>query len=611
MVLSTYIIGRDPKVSDGEIAIAVNDLSKRVSKTHCKISFDGQHIFIEDLNSTNGTYVNGSKIIDITKIEYSSSLSLGKNFSFSLNSLNISDPKELSTSNQNVEEDIQNVEEDIQKDYGDVNSSEELEDSLSIEQENSPSIIIPTHIDTRSKPVTSESALSSKKLKKSHNPVIIIVLMLAIGLLGGGGYYFANENNTKSESEPDILFNTAENYFNVGNFREAYKTYNGILSQYPENNTAKQRVEQLMAESNSFQKRSADSLMQLYLQTTSLENFNADDSILGYKLMNGFTHINNELENLRNKPKVLGEAIILNKVKNDLNKANSYFQKVSNPNSLTRLSMEKDLQDNGLYNAVSFVIIETPPIFPGCPPAEAFFQKRCFENKITNYLKKSMHAENYRLLALKPGVQQCNYSFVVGKDGSVKNVQVSAPHEKIENEMRLTLGKLKGIKPGFQNYIPVEVIYNGHITLGGRESENKTEEEKNIIYEETEMPSNHEPKMVSLENADQAPVYPGCEGMGNVPLMICTRDKIYSFVKDRSKYNVLEQSNTNMGQQRIVVNFHIERDGSISNIYVMTPLEVIKMEVAKVIASLPRMKPGYHQDEPVIVKCSFTFILNI
>lgn len=605
MAIAIYIVGRDPKISEGEIAIAINDPSKRVSKTHCRISFDGQHFSIEDLNSTNGTYVNGSKIIDITSIDYDSSLSLGKNFSFSLNSLNILDPEELSASNLNEEA-------DFQKDYnGDANSPEELEDSLLIEEENTPPDIIPESIPIDSKPVVSESPPSYKKSKKSLNPVLMVVILLVIATLGGGGYYFANENSTDSESEPTILLQSAENYFNAGDFSEAYKAYNGILLQYPENNIARKRVEQLMAQSNSFQKRSVDSVMQLYLQTTSLENFNPNDPILGYKLLNGFTHIYNELENLRNKPKVVGDATILDKAKNDLEMANSYFQKASEPNNQTRLAMERDSLAKGRSNAVSFSIVETPPIFPGCPPAEASSQKRCFENKITDYLKKRILAKNYRHLALRPGVQQCNYSFVVGKDGSVKSVQVTAQNEKLENEMRLALEQLKGIKPGFQNYIPVEVVYSGYVAFQGRESENKTKEDKNFIKEEPYPPSNGEPKIVSLESADQAPVFPGCEGMGSVPLMICTRDKIYSFVNDRGKYNALEKSNTNMGPQKIVVNFHIESDGSISNIYVRAPLEVVKMEVEKVIASLPRMNPGYDKDELVIIKCSFTFILNI
>ncbi|MBK5214792.1 MAG: FHA domain-containing protein [Flavobacteriaceae bacterium] len=605
MAIATYIVGRDPKISEGEIAIAINDPSKRVSKTHCRISFEGQHFSIEDLNSTNGTYVNGSKITDIISIDYDSSLSLGKNFSFSLNSLNIPDPEELSASNLNEEA-------DFQKDYnGDANSPGAFEDSLPIEEENTPPNIIPVSIPIGSKLVVSESPPSYKKSKKSLNPVIMVVILLVIATLGGGGYYFANKNSTDSESEPTILLQSAENYFNLGDFRGAYGAYNSVLLQYPENNIAKKRVEELVAQSNSFQKRSVDSVMQLYLQITSLENFNPNDSILGYKLVNGFTHIYNELENLRIKPKVVGDATILDKVKNDLDKANCYFQEASNPNNQTRLAVGRDALGNGQSDAVSFSIIETPPIFPGCPPAEASSQKRCFENKITDYLKKRIQVKNYRYIALKSGIQQCNYSFVVGKDGSVKSVQVSAPHEKIENEIRLALMQLKGIKPGFQKYIPVEVVYNGYIAFEGRKSEDITEEEKNIVEEEPDTPSFQVRKIVSLESADQAPIYPGCEGKGNVPLLICTRDKIYDFINDRSKYNAIERSNTKMGQQRIVVNFNIERDGSISNIRVRTPMEVVKMEVEKVIASLPRMKPGYDKDELVIIKCSFTFILNI
>jgi len=84
MSVKTYLVGRNPNVSQGEIAININDPSKRVSSNHCRITFDGTNFYIEDLISVNGTYVNGKKITNRTIIDFNSIITLGKNFNFSL-----------------------------------------------------------------------------------------------------------------------------------------------------------------------------------------------------------------------------------------------------------------------------------------------------------------------------------------------------------------------------------------------------------------------------------------------------------------------------------------------------------------------------------------------
>ncbi|WP_029523660.1 FHA domain-containing protein [Persephonella sp. KM09-Lau-8] len=47
-----------------------------VSRKHAKISFENEEWFIEDLNSTNGTYVNGEKIKEKRKIKTGDKINL-------------------------------------------------------------------------------------------------------------------------------------------------------------------------------------------------------------------------------------------------------------------------------------------------------------------------------------------------------------------------------------------------------------------------------------------------------------------------------------------------------------------------------------------------------
>lgn len=85
--MQTFIIGRNPNVSAGEIPVKINDLTNKVSSNHCRITFDGVHYFIEDLISTNGTFVNGTKVSGRVIVVPDSVITLGEKHRFFLSEL--------------------------------------------------------------------------------------------------------------------------------------------------------------------------------------------------------------------------------------------------------------------------------------------------------------------------------------------------------------------------------------------------------------------------------------------------------------------------------------------------------------------------------------------
>jgi len=52
-----FVIGQKAELVDGVI-----DFNRTVSRRHCKVSFKAGQYYVEDLNSSNGTYLNGSGI---------------------------------------------------------------------------------------------------------------------------------------------------------------------------------------------------------------------------------------------------------------------------------------------------------------------------------------------------------------------------------------------------------------------------------------------------------------------------------------------------------------------------------------------------------------------
>jgi hypothetical protein len=67
---STFLIGRQ-----GDNTFVIND--DQASAYHARIVSDGQHFHIEDLASTNGTYVNGVRVVAPTLLKSECLIKIG------------------------------------------------------------------------------------------------------------------------------------------------------------------------------------------------------------------------------------------------------------------------------------------------------------------------------------------------------------------------------------------------------------------------------------------------------------------------------------------------------------------------------------------------------
>lgn len=73
-------LGRSPDAS-------IQIIDPGISRTHISTHFDGTSVFVEDLNSANGTYINGTSLIGKTQIKNGDQVSIGMStvLKFSLN----------------------------------------------------------------------------------------------------------------------------------------------------------------------------------------------------------------------------------------------------------------------------------------------------------------------------------------------------------------------------------------------------------------------------------------------------------------------------------------------------------------------------------------------
>lgn len=88
MKKTVFVIGRNPNCNGNEIPIIINE-STAISRNHCKIFIENGNLYIIDLNSTNGTYVNGKSISGMTKIHPSSTIRFGQKYLFNINNTEI------------------------------------------------------------------------------------------------------------------------------------------------------------------------------------------------------------------------------------------------------------------------------------------------------------------------------------------------------------------------------------------------------------------------------------------------------------------------------------------------------------------------------------------
>ncbi|MEX0995703.1 MAG: energy transducer TonB [Flavobacteriaceae bacterium] len=108
----------------------------------------------------------------------------------------------------------------------------------------------------------------------------------------------------------------------------------------------------------------------------------------------------------------------------------------------------------------TFAGVERVPVFPGCESLKDNNQRRdCLSSEIGKLVSKRFNTGLAESLGLN-GNQRIYVSFVINKDGQVANIQVSAPHPKLENEAKRVVNMIPKMIPASQNNKEVDVLFN-------------------------------------------------------------------------------------------------------------------------------------------------------
>ncbi|GGD52930.1 energy transducer TonB [Muriicola marianensis] len=127
--------------------------------------------------------------------------------------------------------------------------------------------------------------------------------------------------------------------------------------------------------------------------------------------------------------------------------------------------------------------------------------------------------------------------------------------------------------------------------------------EEVIDVDDVEVGEEEEEIVVPFAVIENVPVFPGCESArGNEERKACFQEMIQKHIIKEFTYppTALE-----LGiQGRVFVQFVIDSKGNIGNIRMRGPDKNLEKEAHRIVASLPKMKPGEQRGRPVSVPYS-------
>ncbi|MCB0373307.1 MAG: TonB family protein, partial [Muricauda sp.] len=106
---------------------------------------------------------------------------------------------------------------------------------------------------------------------------------------------------------------------------------------------------------------------------------------------------------------------------------------------------------------------------------------------------------------------------------------------------------------------------------------------------------------------DEVPIFPGCEDAEDKAA--CFNEKIQEHIRKNFHYPEAAQEQGIQG--RVSTIFRIDSKGNIVDIKMRGPHELLEKETERILAKLPRMKPGMHEGEVVTVPFSIPITFRL
>ncbi|WP_417785631.1 energy transducer TonB [Tenacibaculum sp.] len=132
-------------------------------------------------------------------------------------------------------------------------------------------------------------------------------------------------------------------------------------------------------------------------------------------------------------------------------------------NQIPELKETETIKD--IDDPVSINNVQNTPVFKGCEGLSEEENIKCFERKIQQHIQRNFNSELAQDVGLSSGKYKILTQFVIDKLGNVTDIQIRAPHAKLEKETDRVVNKIPKFTPGKQNNKEVKVKYTLPITF--------------------------------------------------------------------------------------------------------------------------------------------------
>tara|TARA_Y100001933_G_scaffold123709_5_gene123566 strand:- start:31811 stop:32479 length:669 start_codon:yes stop_codon:yes gene_type:complete len=136
------------------------------------------------------------------------------------------------------------------------------------------------------------------------------------------------------------------------------------------------------------------------------------------------------------------------------------------------------------------------------------------------------------------------------------------------------------------------------------ESSQETEVAEAVVsVDDVEVGEEEEEISVPFAIIENAPIFPGCENLSTeAERRECFNRKVQEHIKKNFTY---PKTALELGiQGRVFVKFDIDSQGRVANIQKRGPDRLLEEEAARIIAALPKVKPGQQRGRPTKVAYS-------
>ncbi|MCK0130034.1 M56 family metallopeptidase [Flavobacteriaceae bacterium F08102] len=289
------------------------------------------------------------------------------------------------------------------------------------------------------------------------------------------------------------------------------------------------------------------------------------------------------------------------KVKND----KKYINYVTDEGKLT-----------GEESDMLFALIEDAPIFPGCTGTKEEMRK-CLQDEIRKHINKKFNSSLAGTLGLAPGRKRLYVQFTIDKTGNISDIKARGPHGKLEEEAKRVISLLPKMVPGKQHGQAVGVKYTLPITLQVADMDGGPTVDAGI-NKVREIQANNLPTANTIDETSQvqfaivenAPVFPGCTGTVE-EIRRCFQDEIRKHINEKYNTGFSKRIGLPAGRHRVLLQFLIDRDGTINHIVARGSHEQLEAEAIRVVKLLPKMTPAKHHGKNVGVMYTLPITLQV